>query len=306
MTISDPSATFFGKQVQQYESNSMPEVGGELVYRLALEYDDDQSMPELIEEFFAKIDKSRLDALVIGLWGEAYESSAESLLETLIAHAPELPNLRALFVGDITFEECEISWITQADYTALLNAMPQLQVLKIRGSQQLAFSPLQHGGLTQLIIECGGLPSGIAGALAASSLPALTHLELWLGTEDYGFDGDVALYQRMLAGLQAPNLRYLGLRDAQLADEVAVWLANEPRIASLETLDLSLGVIGDIGAEALFQSSHVRQLDLLDLSHHYISEAWQQKLRTLSLEVVLDDPQEEDEDYEGRYVAVGE
>lgn len=306
MTISDPSTTFFGKQVQQYESNSMPEVGGELVYRLALEYDDDQSMPELIEEFFSKIDKSGLDALVIGLWGEAYESSAEAILETLIAHAPELPNLRALFVGDITFEECEISWINQADYTGLLNAMPQLQVLKIRGSQQLAISPLQHGALTQLTIECGGLPSGIAKALAESSLPALTHLELWLGTEDYGFDGDVALYQRMLAGLQAPSLRYLGLRDAQLADEVALWLANEPRIAGLDTLDLSLGVIGDIGAEALFNSPHVRQLDLLDLSHHYISEAWQEKLRTLPLAVVLDDPQEEDEDYEGRYVAVGE
>lgn len=306
MTISDPSATFFGKAVQQYESASMPEVGGEQVYRLSLEYDDDQSMPELIEEFLAKIDKTRLDALIIGLWGEAYETSAGSILETLIAHAPELPNLRALFIGDMTFEECEISWINQADYTELLNAMPQLQVLKIRGSQQLAFAPLQHAGLTQLIIECGGLPSGIAGSLASSTLPALTHLELWLGTEDYGFDGDVALYQRMLAGLQAPNLRYLGLRDAQLADEVAVWLAAEPRIASLETLDLSLGVIGDTGAEALFASPHVRQLDLLDLSHHYISEEWQQKLRTLPLEVVLDDPQEEDEDYEGRYVAVGE
>lgn len=303
MTISETTERFFGKQVHDYEQGTAPDQDADLVYRLSLEYDDDGSMPELIEEFFSQIDKSRLDALIIGMWGEPYESGAGPVLETLVAHAPELPALRALFIGDMTYEECEISWIHQGAYNDLLAAFPQLQMLKIRGSTELELAPFEHAALQSLVIECGGLPSSVAGSLATSRLPALAHLELWLGTEDYGFDGDVALYQRVLANLHSPTLRYLGLRDSQLADELALWLAQDQRIASLETLDLSLGVIGDVGAQALLASPHVRQLRRLDLSHHYISEPVQQQLQALPLTVVLDDPQEEDED---RYVAVGE
>lgn len=139
-------------------------------------------------------------------------------------------------------------------------------------------------------------------------MPNLEHLELWLGADDYGFSGDVALYRKVLAQLATPGLRYLGLRDAEIADDLAAWLASEPLLASVTTLDLSLGTIGDAGAEALLQGTQLGNLARLDLSHHYISPANQQKLKALPFEVVLDDPQEEDQyDGEGhRYVAVGE
>lgn len=68
-------------------------------------------MADLIDEFFAQVDKSRLDALVIGSWGEPQSDGVDAILAKLIAHAIELPNLRALFSGDMTYEECAISWI---------------------------------------------------------------------------------------------------------------------------------------------------------------------------------------------------
>jgi hypothetical protein len=304
VTISESTETFFNKTVTAYDPALPVDLSGGKVYRLSLEYDDQRKMSDLLDEFLRAADKSRLDALVIGMWGEPYEQSADDVIAALIANAPQLPALRALFIGDMTFEECEISWIIQGDYTPLLQAFPQLEVLRIRGATDLSLHPVTHTALRSLTIESGGLPAEVAEALAGCELPALEHLELWLGDDNYGFSGDVGLYKHVLGALAGPSLRYLGLCDSQIADELAQWLAGEDLVGRLHTLDLSLGTIGDAGAQALLDSSHVRALKRLDLSHHYISSSLQEKLKALPLEVLLDDAQEEDDG--DRYVAVGE
>lgn len=308
MTISATTTTFYNKKVVEYDSASAIDPAADVVYRLSVGYGNKAPMPELIAEYLAKVDPSKVEALIIGMWGDPYEQGADDAIIALVRHAAELPNLRALFIGDMTFEECEISWIVQGDYNRLLDAYPQLEELRIRGSKDLIISPFTHQNLRKFTIECGGLDKDIATALAESSMPRLEHLELWLGTDEYGFSGGPALYQHVLAQLSNPALRYLGLRDADIADDLAIWLANEPLLATIETLDLSLGTLGDVGAEALLQGSQLGHLRRLDLSHHYISPEIQQKLRALPFEVVLDDPQQDDED-DGetyRYVAVGE
>ena len=308
MTISDSTTTFRHKKVVQYDPDLPFDASPGIVYRLSLEYDDKRKMDELIAGFLAKADKGALEALIIGMWGDPYESGADEVMAALIAHAAELPNLRALFIGDMTYEECEISWIVQGSYKPLLDAFPLLEELRIRGGNELVIEPFAHQHLRRFTIEAGGLDQKIAEALALSSMPQLEHLELWLGTDDYGFSGDVDLYRKVLAQLTVPTLRYLGLRDAEIADDLAVWLAEEPLVAQLDTLDLSLGTIGDLGAVAVLNHTQLGKLKRLDLSHHYISEENQAKLKALPFEVVLDDPQEADED-DGesyRYVAVGE
>ncbi|WKB51845.1 STM4015 family protein [Eleftheria terrae] len=308
MSISERTETFFGRTVHDWRPGQPLPEGRDLVWRLSLDYDAGTTMAELLDGFLAAVDPSGVEALVIGAWEEAYETSPNDALRLLSERAAELPALKALFVGDMTYEECEVSWIIQGDYTALLAAFPQLQVLRIRGTNSLTLPAFSHPALRQLVIEGGGLPASIADALSRSSLPALEHLELWLGTSEYGFEGDAELYRRVLAQLRTPQLRYLGLRDSEIADELAQWLAGEAWIEQLHTLDLSLGTIGDAGAQALCASPHVRRLARLDLSHHYISAAWQANLQALGPEVVLDDEQTADE-YDGqayRYVAVGE
>lgn len=304
MTISDSTEIFFNKRVKEYTPDQPYDGSPNVVYRLALDYDDSRNMSELIEEFLSYADKTNLEALILSMWGDPYEKGAGDIIDTLVKNAAHLPKLRALFIGDMTYEECEISWIVQGNYNALLDAYPNLEALRIRGSTSLELAPFTHNGLRHFVIECGGLPINIAKALAASTMPKLEHLELWLGTDEYGFEGDVELYRGVVSSLRTPALKYLGLRDSQIADELAVWLAQEEWIGQLDTLDLSLGTIGDLGAEALCNGASVRQLKNLLLSHHYISQAWQDKLRQLGIHVALDDPQEEDE--YGRYVAVGE
>jgi len=303
MTISEQTVRFFGKEVQDFEPGTTPSRDAGIVHRLSLEYDAETSMTTLLTDFLASCDKASLEALVIGAWGDPASDGPGEFLEVLVANAPQLPAFKALFVGDMTYEECEISWINQGDYAPLLAAFPRLQALRIRGATGLSLPAIAHTGLRELVIECGGLPSDITAALARSALPFLETLELWIGTDNYGFDGDLAAIIDVVDQLRTPTLKTLALRDAEIADEIAEWLAGESWVAQLSTLDLSLGTLGDVGARALLASPHVRGLGRLDLSHHYISQQLQDELAKAIPNVVLADPQDDDED---RYVAVGE
>lgn len=310
MTVNQNQDRFFGKPVVEFRMGDTIADPGSVrttVYRLAQDYDSAESQRELLEAFLSQVDTSSLDALVIGAWSEAHDESPQDYLDVLIERRDDLGALRALFVGDMTFEDCEISWIIQCGgYKALLDAFPMLQVLRIRGGTQLEFQPVAHEFLEELAVECGGLPSAVFNGIAGSTLPALRRLELWLGDDNYGFDGDIGTYATLLATIKPERLEYLGLRNAQISDALAAHLAQQPWLSQLKTLDLSMGTIGDEGAQALLDSPHVKTLQTLDLSHHYIGDALQAKLKSLPCRVVLDDPQDADETDGDRYVEVAE
>jgi hypothetical protein len=309
MTISASTETFFGKSVRDFSFGDQvlpQEKSKDCVYRLVQEYEADQTQQELLDQFLDQTRGFGVEALIIGCWANGPEDSPQEFIDRLIERRDELPMLRALFIGDMTYEENEISWIIQGDYNALLRAFPGLVELRIRGAGSLKIGPIEHHGLRTLVIESGGIPAAVLRSLAKSTLPALKHLELWLGTDEYGFDGDLNDCIAVVEGLRPERLTYLGLRDFYKADELAEWIAGQGFVAKLETLDFSLGTIGDVGATALLNSPHVKALKTLDLSHHYISEAVASKLATLGINVVLADQQEDEDDDGYRYVAVGE
>ncbi|WP_232093216.1 hypothetical protein [Gimesia panareensis] len=105
-----------------------------------------------------------------------------------------------------------------------------------------------------------------------------------------------------------PKLKYLGLRNSIFADEIAQAIAAAPILNQVEVVDLSLGTLGDAGAQALLDCNRLNELKKLDLHFHYLTDEMCKKLSTLDLEVDLDDQQEPDE-YDGemnRYCAVSE
>ncbi|UXI69455.1 STM4015 family protein [Tahibacter amnicola] len=301
MTVNECLGTFYGKPVREFRHGDAI-TPGDVVYRLTQDYDDEESQEELLADFLGKVDASQLQALVIGAWSEATDRSPDGFLNALIARRAQLPRLAALFVGDMTYEECEISWIIQTGYSALLEAFPALELLRVRGSTDLSFQPVHHAGLRELAIECGGLPSSVVNAIAASRLPSLRRLELWLGDDNYGFDGDLDTYVRLIEAIEPERLEYLGLRNAMISDALAAWLAKQSWLPKIGHLDLSMGTIGDEGAQALLDSPYVAQLRTLDVSHHYISAPLAARLQALPVKVILDDAQDDDE----RYVEVAE
>jgi hypothetical protein len=72
---------------------------------------------------------------------------------------------------------------------------------------------------------------------------------------------------------------------AEVADAVARAVVESPLLGRLEVLDLSLGNLTDVGAEALLASPAVRNLKKLDLHHHFITPPFVAQLKKLPVEV---------------------
>ena len=172
----------------------------------------------------------------------------------------------------------------------------------------LQLGALHHKNLKTLIFQSGGLDAAVTRAAIGADLPALEHLELWLGTPEYGGDTAVADLEPLLTGTPFPSLRYLVLRDSEIADQIAAALAQSPILERIRVLDLSLGTLGDEGAAALLASPLVAGLEKLDIHHHYCSDAMIARLPQLGIEVDTSEQEEanEDDGQTWRYVAVGE
>ncbi|WP_310428367.1 STM4015 family protein [Chamaesiphon sp. VAR_48_metabat_135_sub] len=307
MGIYQRDELFAGKPVVEYTTEIGITDPKEFSYRLSIEYDSEHSIVDLLSQFLADPHISEITSLIIGQW-DAEEGSSEPVVNLLANVSQKLPNLTALFLGDINDDEYEISWIQQSDLSPLWNAYPQLEYLRVRGNDGLSFGELKLDRLKTLIVETGGLSVARVREICQGYLPQLEHLELWLGTDDYGGDTRVEDLAPILSGELFPYLQYLGLRNSEIADSIATAVANSTILVRIKVLDLSLGNLGDIGATALLASPFIHQLEKLDLHHHYLSEALVEKLAGLSIVIDVSDPQSADKyDNEAhRYIAVSE
>jgi hypothetical protein len=306
MTINQHLDTFAGLDVWNFDAIDPPaDYPAARAWRIAVD-DDEDEFERVWEAFLASPDAADATAVVIGSWGYASDNTAPVAL--VAAAAPRLPELRHLFLGDIVAEECEISWISQDDVTPILTAYPALQTLRVRGSQGLELRPLRHEALRELALESGGLPGEVVRAVGECDLPALRRLELWLGTDEYYGDATVEDLAPIRSGARLPALTSLGLRDAELADEVAAALASAPIVARLQKLDLSLGALSDVGATALLAGQPLTHLRRLDLRHHFLSKAMRarlkEELRSAGVKVKVSRRQRGDDG--DRYIAVSE
>jgi Leucine Rich repeat len=307
MGIHGHTEIFQGKPVINYDKNIGIADPINTVYRLWFDYEAEENTLALLEHFLADPNAIQVTSLIIGVWNYECESN-QPLVELLTSSSHKLPNLSALFLGDIIEEESQISWIVQSNLSAMLQAYPQLEYLQVKGNDGLSFGEMKLNCLKTLIIETGGLSITVAQEVFQAQLPALEHLELWLGTPDYGGDITPEDLAPLLDGSIFPQLNYLGLRDSEIADQIAISVANAPIVQRLKTLDLSLGNMGDIGATALLDSALIKRLEKLDLNHHYISEELTKKLTELSIIVDVSDRQQADvyDGEEHRYIAVSE
>ncbi|MFD6290231.1 STM4015 family protein [Streptomyces sp. NPDC060205] len=322
MTIGDhfqefhglPAFTFPGVDEPKPDASSLPSPES-VAWRIAVNsYDSDEQWEEAFGRFVAAVDTERVRAIVVGAWSDVYDSAPDEVVEALVAARAQLPSLRALFVGDIVMEEAEISWITQGDMGPLLEAFPGLEEFGVRGGNGLVFPGTRHERLRKLTVESGGLPVEVVRGIAASDLPALVELDLWLGTSEYGGDCDIADLEPFFAGTRLPALKRLALHNSEIQDAICSALASAPVVARLEELDVSMGVLTDDGATALLTGQPLTHLKKLDLHHNYLSSALSARLlETLEPAGVLVDTDkedaEDDEDDDGevwRFVAVGE
>jgi len=281
----------------------------ELAYRFRTEYDGPENeVKNMLTAFLSDPKLSEIDSFVIGYWGPEHDDNPAFILQLLIDNKAKLQHIKGIFLGDISYEENEVSWIENCDHGPLLAALPNLEFYQIRGGNGLALSQLNHSNLKKLVLQTGGLSKSIYAQLSKADLPALEHLELWLGTEDYGFDAtaeEVAAAYRGTTGNHLPALKYLGLRNSEIANELAQLLKGDPILNRIEELDFSKGTIDDRAAEALVDNPAIKNLKKLNLQHNFISDEWAEKLNDLGIKVDLTD-REPNADEDERYVSVSE
>ncbi len=269
------------------------------------QYDEeDKNGRTLVEDIMNDSEFAGLEEIVIGCWGECWdpndEDGSQAIVDGIIANKDKFSHIKSLFVGDMDFEECEVSWIIQANYSKLWAAMPQLEKLVIKGSTGLELGEIVSDNLKHLEIICGGLPASVIQEIKKAKAPNLETLLLYLGVEDYGFDAEPADLESLLSESDFPKLSYLGLTDSENQNEIAEMVLNSKYISQIATLDLSNGTLTDEGGQLLLDKiPEYPNIKELNLEYHFLSDEMMEKLEGLEgVEVCVDDPQEADE-YDG-------
>lgn len=276
------------------------------IYRIGFDWEDGIMLSESLPKFLEGEGVEETIGLSLGADSEEC-SNFYNEAKLLIEHKAKLPKLKGLFLGECDQDESEISWITQGDLGSYLKNFPALEDLRARGGGT-QFSAGRHACLKKLVIESGGLSTKALEGILGSVFPELEHLEIWLGTDDYGWTGNAEDVKPFLYNNPFPKLKYLGLKNCDHQDEIAQLAAEAPILDQLETLDLSLGTLKDKGGTALLQSEKVKQLKKLDLHHHYMSKELIGKFKASDLNVDVSGREDADNygDEVYYYVSVGE
>ena len=232
--------------------------------------DENKGADTMIADILADPEFPELTELIIGSWGWACEDSCQPILDGIIEHAEQFSHIQKLFIGDMDYEECEVSWIIQGNYSRLWEAMPGLKELTIKGSCDLILGQVCHEGLESLML-------------------------IYMGVENYGFDGDADTVRTLLEKADFPQLEYLGIVDSEIQDELAKVVLESKFMGQIHTLDLSCGTLTDEGGNALLEAiPSYPNIKVLDLHYHYLSDSMIGKLKKLPVELNVDEQNEAD------------
>ncbi len=252
--------------------------------------EQDKTVQTLIPEILADEEFAQIEELIIGCWGEAWEDSCQPILDGIVEQKEKFSHIKRLFVGDMDFEDCEVSWIIQGNYSKLWAALPNLKELTIKGSTDLELGEISHENLEALEIICGGLPTDIIEQITKAKLPNLKKLNLYLGSENYGFDGNEETIKKLLADSNFPKLEYLGINDSEIQDEVTKVVLSSKYMEQISTLDLSNGTLSDKGGELLCETlPKYPNIKMVDLHFHYLSNEMMKKLAELSVSINMEE-----------------
>ena len=274
--------------------------------------DYDVDMIGALERILAHPAGRYVRSLTLGLPpNEDTEWHMEGLAEA-ICNAGPLPFLETLDLSPDAEHMDQPSWRRVGDLSGIWKAAPHLKHLLLQGSAgsddgtPIKFGTIEAPHLEKLIFISGGLDKEAPTKLGASKLPALKHLELYFGTEDYGCSSTVASLKGILEGSGLPALKTLGLKNSEWEEELIQAVAGSKILPRLEVLDLSMGVLADKALAALeANASKFKHLKKLILDDNYFSEDHVKALKKAFPNAQVGE-QKDDEDPEYRYTTIAE
>jgi len=268
-------------------------------------YEEGYRLEKLVRSLLEHPVARFLEELVFGAElgeGEADYQKCVDLLVKLSRPA----SLRSLFLADFTSEECEVSWSRLGNLGKLYAAFPGLERLTLHAGS-MTLGKIDLPALREFHLLTGGLSRKSIKDVCGARWPRLETLELWFGNHSYGAEGTVQDLAPLLAAQGLPNLKHLGLKNAEFTDDICKALVGSKVLRQLETLDLSMGCMTAAGVEAILSAKdRFQHLRRLDVSDNALEAGADEPLVGLCPEVVTGRHTPDRVQGEYRYTAVGE
>lgn len=261
---------------------------------------------DVLDRLFTNPAALVLQELKAGVIRWEYNAQDIELLIAEAAKAPFAKTLTALRFGEVTGIDIDCAHHPIGNLAGITKeAFPELRELTMWGCE-IELGDMDLPKLETLEVQTCGLSQSNVTAVANGNLPALSHLELWFGSDDYGNDNTVDSIEPIVQSTKWPKLTHLGLMNCPFADGICERLGTASIVRQLSSLDLSMGTMTDDGARALLQHRQAfAHLKTLDISQSYVTAGMVAELQSLGPAIVADDMRE-DEDPDYRYVVVAE
>jgi uncharacterized protein (TIGR02996 family) len=199
-----------------------------------------------------------------------------------------LPAMRTLFLGDFIYEETELNWSHAGNIEPLYKAVPNLQSLTVR-SGSMTLGKINLPELREFVTITGGMGDEATRSICTARWPKLERLSLQFGRRYESATTDVKEIRPLLDAKGLPNLKHLGITNAEFTDAVCAELPRSKVLPQLVELDLKMGTMGEAGARAIIDNAEkFKHLELLDVQDNYLDGLWPE-LRGVCAKVVFGD-----------------
>jgi uncharacterized protein (TIGR02996 family) len=229
--------------------------------------------------------------------GDPSDGNLQDIIDLLGKKAPA--TTRKITFGD---NVDQISWHHTGNLSKLWKGVPNLRVLEIE-TGDFNVGKREAPALERGVFITGGLGKACAKGIATATMPKIKHLEIYYGVDEYGGDSTIKEVKPLLDRTDLKDLRYLGIKNSTFANDIAGALDGAKVLKGIKTLDLSYSTMTDEGANALAAAkSSLAHLDVLDLTHNYLSKAGVKTVQGICKKVITAQQQESDD---GEYYYVG-
>lgn len=183
----------------------------------------------------------------------------------------------------------DISWYKLAGMGALSRGAPDLEELVLYAGDFVDLEQLDLPRLRSLALRTGGLRPHRLTALLERTRPSVERLEIWFGRPHYGGNCQETDLHDILNGTAFPNLRWLGLMNAEFTDELVHELHRAPILRQLEGLSLAMGCMSSNSTSRFtYHADAYTHLRELDLSKQLLDEASREAILAVLPQARLD------------------
>jgi len=248
-------------------------------------------LAQVLEQVFAHPSGRFVVELAFHSNGDPNEDDLQTLIDVIGKKAP--PTIRKITFGD---NVDQISWHHTGKLDKMWKAVPNLRTLDIE-SGEFDVGKMVAPKLEKARFITGGLSGGCAKSIATAQMPAIKHLEIYYGTDEYGGTSTIKDVKPLLDRTDLPKLEYLGLKNAEFMNEIAKAMPTAKILKQLKTLDLSLGTMTDEGAVAMAAHADAfKHLEVLDLTRNFLTKKGITAVKNLAKKVITGGQEQADED----------